>query len=87
MKIEKYLIDKGLNPALMGFDYLVESVKLERADKTYKANITKKLYPEIAEKYDTTASKVERAMRHCLNSAGHYVSVSQFIATAEIETR
>ena len=32
-------------------------------------NITKKLYPGIGEKYDTSASKVERAIRHAIEVA------------------
>ena len=34
-----------------------------------KNNITKKLYPSIGEKYQTSASKVERAIRHALEVA------------------
>ena len=32
-------------------------------------NITKRLYPSIGEKYNTTASKVERAIRHAIEVA------------------
>ena len=32
-------------------------------------NVTKMLYPRIAERYDTTASKVERAIRHAIEVA------------------
>ena len=32
-------------------------------------NITKKLYPSIGEKYQTSASKVERAIRHAIEVA------------------
>ena len=32
-------------------------------------SITKKLYPAIAEKFDTSASKVERAIRHAIEVA------------------
>jgi two-component system response regulator (stage 0 sporulation protein A) len=32
-------------------------------------NITKRLYPNIAEKYDTSSSKVERAIRHAIEVA------------------
>ena len=31
--------------------------------------ITKELYPGIAEKFDTTSSKVERAIRHAIDVA------------------
>ena len=32
-------------------------------------NITKQLYPQIGKKYDTSASKVERAIRHAIEVA------------------
>jgi len=32
-------------------------------------NITKKLYPEVAGKFNTTPSKVERAIRHAIEVA------------------
>ena len=32
-------------------------------------SITKRLYPEVAEHFDTTASKVERAIRHAIEVA------------------
>ena len=32
-------------------------------------SITKKLYPSIAERFDTSASKVERAIRHAIEVA------------------
>ena len=39
-------------------------------DNPYIINcVTKELYPGIAQKYDTTASKVERAIRHAIEVA------------------
>ena len=44
--------------------------------------ITKKLYPKIAAHYDTTASKVERAIRHAIEvawSRGKIENINKFI--------
>ena len=38
-------------------------------DQSIINNVTKRLYPEIARKYDTTPSKVERAIRHAIEVA------------------
>jgi two-component system response regulator (stage 0 sporulation protein A) len=87
MEIEKYLMGKGFYPSLKGFDYIVEAVKLIREDRDYKLYITKKLYPKIAEMFNDTKSKVERAIRHAINRAGLNYTNSEFIAIAEVETR
>ena len=35
-------------------------------DNNLIGNITKKVYPNLADKYDTTSSRVERAIRHAI---------------------
>lgn len=87
MEIEKYLIDKGFRPHLKGFEFVVEAVKLFREDREYKLYVTKKLYPKIAEMFNETPSKVERAIRHLVDSAGFRYTNSEFIALVEVETR
>lgn len=87
MEIEKYLLQKGLNPAFKGFDYIVEAINLFNKDRKYKNNVTKELYPTIAKTFSDTPSKVERAIRHCIQSAGFKIPNSEFIATAQIETK
>ena len=87
MQVEKYLLGKGLKPHIKGFWYIVEAINLVRQDKIYLREVCSKLYPEIAEKYKDTASKVERAIRHSIFSAGTKMTNAEFIALAEIETR
>ena len=85
-KVEKYLIDKGYEPILNGFDYTVFAVELIREDRKYKENLCNLLYPTIAEKFKTSASKVERAIRHFKQK--HFkMNNGNFIAFVEIETR
>lgn len=49
--------------------YLRDAIKLMIKDSTYIHEITTRLYPEIAEKYGTKASDVERAIRHGITVA------------------
>ena len=46
-----------------------EGVKLAVKQPDIINSITKKLYPMIGEKYSTSASKVERAIRHAIEVA------------------
>lgn len=54
----------GVDPANVGYDYIYEAILLILKDKNYLKGITKVLYPDIAKKFETTPSRVERAIRH-----------------------
>ena len=68
-KISKIFINVGIPPHIKGYSFLREGVKMAVEDPDIINNITKKLYPSIGEKYNTTASKVERAIRHAIEVA------------------
>jgi len=68
-KISKIFINVGIPPHIKGYAFLREGVKMAVEDPEIINNITKKLYPMIGEKYSTTASKVERAIRHAIEVA------------------
>ncbi len=68
-KISKIFISVGIPPHIKGYSYLREGVKMAVKDPDIINNITKKLYPQIGEKYQTSASKVERAIRHAIEVA------------------
>ncbi len=68
-KISKIFISVGIPPHIKGYNYLREGVKMAIQDPAIINSITKKLYPGIGEKYDTSASKVERAIRHAIEVA------------------
>ena len=68
-KISKIFINVGIPPHIKGYSYLREGVKMAIENPDIINNITKKLYPMIGEKYSTTASKVERAIRHAIEVA------------------
>lgn len=68
-KISNIFINVGIPPHIKGYSFLREGVKLAVADPSVINNITKKLYPMIGEKYNTSPSKVERAIRHAIEVA------------------
>ncbi len=68
-KISNIFISIGIPASIKGYAYLREGVKMAVADPLIINNITKELYPRIAEKFATTPSKVERAIRHSIEVA------------------
>lgn len=68
-KLSKIFISIGIPPHIKGYYYLREGVKMAVENPDVINNITKQLYPKIGEKYSTTASKVERAIRHAIEVA------------------
>lgn len=68
-KITSVFLMVGIPAHIKGFHYLREGVRLVMEDHTYINKITKELYPAIARSFDTTPSKVERAIRHAIEVA------------------
>lgn len=68
LQIAEVIKELGVSPSLKGYHYLKSAIKKMVTDITYMDSITKRLYPEIAKQFDTTASCVERAMRHAIES-------------------
>ena len=67
--ISELLKEIGMKPRLSGFEYIKEAITMCYADASYMRSITKQMYPEIAKTFNTTPSRVERAMRHAIESA------------------
>lgn len=68
-KISEIFISIGIPPHIKGYGYLREGIKMT-IERPYIINsVTKELYPSIAKKFDTSASKVERAIRHAIEVA------------------
>jgi two-component system response regulator (stage 0 sporulation protein A) len=68
-KITNIFITVGIPAHIKGYQFLREAIKLSMTNPEIINSITKKLYPTIAEKFDTSASKVERAIRHAIEVA------------------
>ena len=56
----------GVPAHIKGYQYLREAIMMVVNDIELINEITKQLYPEIADKYNTTPSRVERAIRHAI---------------------
>ena len=59
----------GVPAHIKGYQYLREAIMMAVEDIDMLGSITKILYPTIAKKYQTTASRVERAIRHAIEVA------------------
>lgn len=66
MSITKLLHELGVPSHIKGYSYIREGITLVFNDPSLSSAITKELYPTIAKKYDTTTSRVERAIRHAI---------------------
>ncbi len=68
-RISNIFISIGIPPHIKGYNYLREAIKMAVDDPGVINNVTKGLYPVIGERYATSASKVERAIRHAIEVA------------------
>lgn len=68
-RITNIFISVGIPAHIKGYQFLREAIKMAVANPDIINSITKRLYPEVAERFDTTASKVERAIRHAIEVA------------------
>lgn len=59
----------GVPAHIKGYLYLREAITMVYNDVELLGSITKVLYPDIAKKFNTTASRVERAIRHAIEVA------------------
>ena len=66
LDISKILHNLGIPSHIKGYQYLRESISILYKRPEVIGGITKELYPEIAENFKTTVSRVERAIRHAI---------------------
>lgn len=59
----------GVPAHIKGYQYLRDAIIMGVNDSEILGSITKRLYPNIAKKYKTTSSRVERAIRHAIEVA------------------
>lgn len=64
--ITNTLHELGVPSHIKGYQYIREGITLVYQRPELVGGITKELYPEIARKYETTVSRVERAIRHAI---------------------
>ncbi len=64
--ITKLLHSLGMPSHIKGYNYIRDGINIMYKNPSILGAITKELYPQIAELYDTTSSRVERAIRHAI---------------------
>ncbi len=66
ISITKTLHELGVPSHIKGYQYIREGITLVYKKPEIVGGITKELYPEIAKKFDSTVSRVERSIRHAI---------------------
>ena len=66
LKLTNLLHELGVPSHIKGYEYIREGIIELYNDPTIIGGITKELYPDIANKFDTSVSRVERAIRHAI---------------------
>ena len=66
ISITNILHELGVPSHIKGYQYIREGISIVYDNPDIVGGITKELYPEIANKFDTTVSRVERAIRHAI---------------------
>lgn len=68
-EITNIIHEIGVPAHIKGYLYLREAITMVVTNVELLSAVTKELYPNIAKKYNTTASRVERAIRHAIEVA------------------
>ena len=67
--VTKIMLGLGVPAHLGGYSYIREAILISITDMEAVNRVTKYLYPEIAEMYNTTPLKVERAIRTAIEAS------------------
>lgn len=62
--IRDLLLELGAPDHLVGHPYAIQAILLTVQDRTYIDNITFRLYPQLADMFDTNVARIERSIRH-----------------------
>ncbi len=68
-QVTKIIHQIGVPAHIKGYQYLRCAILMTINDSTIINSVTKVLYPSVAKKYETTTSRVERAIRHAIEVA------------------
>lgn len=69
LKVTEILHEIGVPAHIKGYNYLRDSIIMAIENPDIINAVTKQLYPNVAKKYETTSSRVERAIRHAIEVA------------------
>lgn len=68
-EITKLMHTFGMPAHVLGYEYAREAILIALGNKDILRSITKELYPAVAQAFNTTPSRVERAIRHAVELA------------------
>lgn len=89
LSITKVLHELGIPSHIKGYQYIREAIGIIYNRPEIIGGITKELYPELADKFDTTVSRVERAIRHAIevswNRGNYYLMEEIFGHSVDID--
>lgn len=80
-EVTEIIHEIGVPAHIKGYQYIRDAIMMSVNDIDMLNCITKVLYPTIAKKYDTTSSRVERAIRHAIEVAwnrGRLETIEEF---------
>ncbi len=69
VQVTQLLRDIGIPASIKGYAFIREAIMLCEEDRGVLDSVTKDLYPKVANKCETTPSRVERAIRHAIHVA------------------
>lgn len=69
VEVTNIIHEMGIPAHIKGYQYLREAIMMVVEEVDLLGSVTKILYPQIAIKFDTTSSRVERAIRHAIEVA------------------
>lgn len=69
MVVTEIIHQIGIPAHIKGYHYLGQAILLSYDDPDMLESVTKLLYPTVARHFNTTASRVERAIRHAIETA------------------
>jgi len=67
--ITNVIEELGIPAHIKGYRYVRHAVEMVIKDMDLLSAVTKELYPRVAEEFDSTSSRVERAIRHAIDVA------------------
>ncbi len=85
IKISDMLHTLGVPSHIRGYQYIRDGIVMMYEEPDMLKGITKEVYPELALKYNTTTSRVERAIRHAIEvswSRGDYQLMDKYFGNS-----
>lgn len=89
-EIQNIMVQIGVPAHVRGYRMLAYGLEITVKNETVIDNMTKEFYPAVAEQFNTTPSRVERAMRHAIELAwdrGDWHLLQQYFGSSISKTK